>query len=203
MMTCREKAEKAFKEELQYITEEGLRETVLDIFAGLTPAYFFTAPASSSGKYHPPVSNGRYGVIRHTKLACYVAKELFSAFGMNNDDDEDERNIIMAACLLHDIRKFGPNADENGKSAGNHTPTHGYETMMLIMQDYDVPFELTKAIGAHMGVWSCEGAKPYLFTEKPSRVVEIVHLADYIASRNFSRVYDEMLQVDYKELFGE
>ena len=198
-MTCKEKAEVVFREELNRMKDQGLVDDILTIFEEQVPAYFFTAPAAKSGKYHPAVSNGRYGLIRHTLLVCNVAREFMQAFDVH---DQTMKDNIIAACILHDCVKYGKFADENGKSNENTTRTHGYEAMHILIQ-YDFPYEVCRAVGGHMGVWSCEGAKPYLFTEKPNVVTEIVMLADYMASRKFDDKYAKLASVNYELLLED
>jgi len=197
-MTCREKAEIAFKEEFAKIKDKVLLETVLTIFNNEVPDYFFTAPASSSGKYHPAISNGKGGLIRHTKLTVAVAEDLMQAFGIAEQDIKD---CIIVACILHDILKFGQNADENGRSKENTTKTHGYAAYLVLLK-YSLYECIRNAVAGHMGIWSCPEAMPHTFLVSQATVTEIVMLADYIASRDLDKIYRK-LDIKYEELFDE
>jgi hypothetical protein len=69
------------------------------------PLYFWLVPSSSTGKYHPPQSNGRGGLVRHVK-AMLVFCETFIRMNSLTGDDAD---CARVACLTHDIVKYGPN----------------------------------------------------------------------------------------------
>ena len=78
------------------------------------PDYFFTVPASSSGKYHPSYALGDGGLVRHTKAAVSIAHELFNLemFPFTNE----EQDLIIVSLILHDGLKQG---DGNGKRTWN------------------------------------------------------------------------------------
>lgn len=52
---------------IQEIVEECLQKC---------PKEFYTMPASTTGKYHPPFALGEGGLVRHTLAACCWAKDL-------------------------------------------------------------------------------------------------------------------------------
>ena len=70
------------------------------------PNYFFSVPASSSSKYHPDFAGGHGGLIRHTKAAIIVALSFFENPVLCNLN-RDEKDIILAAIILHDSCKHG------------------------------------------------------------------------------------------------
>lgn len=67
------------------------------------PEGFWKDGSSSGGKYHPPEGNGENGIIRHV-IKCIAIVEEFCFF-MNLS--EEERDVLIAAAILHDIRKHG------------------------------------------------------------------------------------------------
>ena len=64
-----------FNKELTYIKDKRIRNSLITILDRL-PEYFYEIPTSSTGKYHPAFSNGEKGLVRHTKAAVRIAKEL-------------------------------------------------------------------------------------------------------------------------------
>ena len=69
---CRE----VFADELAKIHDSSIRDFVIEVYEVICPDYFWTVAASTTGKYHPLVSIGRHGLIRHVKLAVWWG-ELF------------------------------------------------------------------------------------------------------------------------------
>ena len=65
-----------FKDELDMITQKNVKKFTAKTLLKL-PDYFFTAAASSTGKYHPKYVLGEQGLLRHTKAAVKIAAELF------------------------------------------------------------------------------------------------------------------------------
>ena len=65
-----------FKNEINMIKDEDLRNVVYSYMAEATPDYFWTDGASSSGKYHPQFSQGEGVLVRHTKAVVMFAAEL-------------------------------------------------------------------------------------------------------------------------------
>ena len=64
------------------------------------PDYFFTVPASSSGKYHPSYALGDGGLVRHTEAAAIIAHELFNLEMF--DFTPEEQDLILCAIVPHD-----------------------------------------------------------------------------------------------------
>ena len=61
---------KYFKKEISYIKDES-KKRAIEYLIKLLPEYFFTIPASSSGKYHPKFANTVSGLVKHTKAVLY------------------------------------------------------------------------------------------------------------------------------------
>jgi len=67
------------------------------------PVDFWHTPCSGSGKYHPPENQGDSGLIRHLLKCVITTKDLCRYFGLNEEDTD----IVLAATILHDIKKNG------------------------------------------------------------------------------------------------
>lgn len=166
-----------FKSELELIKDEKLRNFCIRILEEL-PDYFFVAPASSSGKYHPKFALGEGGLVRHTKMVVRIAQQLYSlseyqGWGINFDN-------VAAACILHDGLKYG-----FGREPLHTDPMHPINMSQFIMKGSGISWFRKKVISEmvkrHMGQWGKH--KPITKGQK------LVHLADYIASRKFFDMY--------------
>lgn len=108
---------------------------------------FYTEPASSSGKFHPPEDNGAGGVVRHVKKGIVVVEQ----FARRAVFSEMERDIALSAFLLHDSCK-------NGVVWGKDTDyTHGYLASEWLKQfrleDAFAKETLLDAVRYHMAPW--------------------------------------------------
>ena len=95
-----------FKQELNYIKNEKYKENTKKLLE-LVPNYFFEVPASSTGKYHPSFSQGSQGLVRHTKVALKIAKDILDLEYMSNGFNQNEKDLILIAILFHDTQKLG------------------------------------------------------------------------------------------------
>lgn len=170
---------RVFENEIAQIKDDSIKDFVRFYFdAGYVPDYFFQVGASSSGKYHPQFAQGNGGLVRHTKAAFMFAQEFLrmSSYSYMKDIYKD---YALAAILMHDTAKYGIEEFDKEQYA-----SHGENASINInkawrdMYNEEAPYLLTHAIASHMGQWSID--------EKPFTPVDrLVHLADYVASRNF------------------
>ena len=82
-----------FKKEYTYITNDRYRENA-EKLVELLPDYFFKVAASSTGKYHPLFSLGDGGLVRHTKAAIRIAKELLDNNSIGHKFTSDEKDYL-------------------------------------------------------------------------------------------------------------
>ena len=94
-----------FNKEYEYIKNDKKKNDIRYLVSKL-PDYFFEIPASSTGKYHPDFASTSHGLVKHTKVAVRIAKELLDNPGLNNFTN-DEKDIIIMALILHDGCKSG------------------------------------------------------------------------------------------------
>lgn len=150
------------------------------------PDYFFEMPASTTGKYHPWYTLGTGGLVRHTKAAVKIAEDLLN-LEQNHNLDHD---IIIAALILHDCVKKGPNGDQY--TAFEH-PLYSADLVILVansmitdgMVDKEDVDEIIRLIRCHMGQWNTD-RKSTTVLPKPSLEDEkFVHMCDYLASRKY------------------
>ena len=148
-----------------------------------TPDYFFKAPASSTGKYHPQCTCRKGGLLVHVKRAVYIANRLCSGWGIKDLD----RDIVISATILHDIAKVGNPAIAKStyEDYENH-PINGANLILsTLLEEIKPPFDeiikqITNCVQNHMGLWTPEKVKKEI---KKYTLLELaVYTADYIAT---------------------
>lgn len=149
---------------LDRITDVDLRSDVVTVSAQ-APAYFWTAPASTSG-YHHPVCRKKHGLWIHTLMVFTAVERLADSYEERYGVDPDH---ARAAALLHDQRKNGPPEDPSDSS------THDHAVRMAEVARGRLPDPVTDAIAEHMGPW-------YAGPEPETPVGELLHAADMLAS---------------------
>ena len=193
------KAETIFQKELNQIHDKDIKQFVIDCFDKLCPDYFWTCPCSTTGKYHPQVSLGVGGLVRHTKLAVWWGIELLRALCQEPElkDIPTLQDEVIATLLLHDMIKNGKGLNAQGRPFEKGvTGTHGVTLAEKIEEHSDIcldngetsSFRIVTGIAMHMGVWT---TKPYHTIDAAGldAFIELIHLADYAASRKVDEIY--------------
>jgi hypothetical protein len=171
---------KLFERELSLIVDEDLRMAVKSFMEECAPAYFWTDGASASGKYHPKFSHGIGGLVRHTKAVVLFAEELLrmSSYAYMRAEYKD---YVIAACLLHDTVKYGMGEEIDKSAYADHGKNAALAFCDWCHNEGYYPSEfLLNAIKSHMGQWTTDREdRPFTSVDR------CVHMADYMASRNF------------------
>ena len=171
-----------FKREYNYIKDSKKREDIKYLVSNL-PDYFFEIPASSSGKYHPDFARSEHGLVKHTKVAVRMAKELFDNPVLNNFTD-NEKDIMIMALILHDCLK-------SGKTKETHTRfdhpllaceyiRENKDKISLTEEELDL---ITRVISSHMGIWNKDINGNEVLPIPKDKYQRFVHMCDYLASR--------------------
>lgn len=177
-------ANKTFSRELEEIA--GLGDTfngpVVSQFVGsvmdkIVPPFFWTEPASSSGKYHPASSLGRGGLVKHTKQVFWIAKTILDSQMFTVAYPQS----VLAACLLHDGWKYTDSKSFTLKFHATRAvqELRNHASSLISSRDwFDV---MLSCILTHNGRFTKEWDGSKLLPE-----ARIVHIADYVASRPFN-----------------
>ena len=185
-------------EEIGSIDDEGIKSFVRSLL--LKASTFWEIPSSFSGRYHPPDEHGPGGNVLHTKRVVRVAEVISDSYALSIE----ERDLIIAACLLHDITKGIP-SEEVGMF--QYDPMHPY-TVNKFVSDcirYDKEYandshsstlfiseenvqSILRLVRCHLGPWS-----PVPETYPITYMDYIVHLADNIASKVHVIIEDSQL----------
>lgn len=154
------------------------------------PEYFWTIPASSSGKYHPECDLGTGGLVRHSIMVCRVAIDLIRS-EVFIKDNQVNRDIARIATLFHDCIKSG-HIKEDG-TYSEHTVFEHPNLASEFVQEYldaggvdDIKkMMICDAIKTHMGKW-CTSKYSSIILDIPKTDFEkLIHIADYMASRKY------------------
>ena len=175
-------------DEVNMIKDENIKSFVRSILYRCDD--FWTIPSSFSGKYHPADEHGVGGNVVHTKRVVRAASVLSDSYSLS----EDDRDIVYAACILHDITKGVriPNSD-----SCKYDPMHPYTVGQLVkkFQEEDKKYatenqsstlflseeavqSILRLVRCHLGPWS-----PVPETTPITYLDMIVHMADNIASK--------------------
>ena len=185
-----------FKQELEYIKNERIRRSA-EILIDLVPDYFFTVPASSTGKYHPSFSQGEGGLLRHTKVATIIGKEVLSLEYTNNLYTEDEKDILLLGIMLHDTQKLG-NPEER-YTRFDH-PLLAAEFIEQNKEKTELKEEeiklIKRVISSHMGQWNKSNYSSVELPKPSDKYEFFVHMCDYLSSKKFLEVsFDEQNKI--------
>ena len=200
------KVETIFQKELNLIHDTTIRDFVTTCFDKLCPDYFWTCPCSTTGKYHPQVSLGVGGLVRHTQLAGGWGSELMRALGTSSElkDITTLQDEIIATLLLHDLIKNGKGLNAQGYPLDRGvTGTHGTELANKIANtfppalggvDQATMLRILDGVACHMGIWTTQ------VSDRPNNLIDsvsqafanLIHLADYCASRKVDSIYSKL-----------
>ena len=174
-----------FANELNDIKDNNLRQFAIQLLTN-APEYFFTVPASSSGKYHPYFAREVGGLVKHTRCVIFYAECNAESFNF----DEHTKDLAIIAALAHDIKKQGDNNTgsytvwEHPELAYNYVlETQKANANLISVEDATI---IANAILCHMGKWQHDpqftrGKKAFPL---PTTLFDYaVQSADYMASR--------------------
>ena len=176
---------KTFDKEINYINNPRYKENI-KILIDLLPDYFFEVPASSTGKYHPSFALGDGGLVRHTKVAVRIAKELFNDESVSGAYTHNEKDLMMMALIMHDGLKSGLKKSQytnfdHPLLVSNYIKENKDK---LTLNEKEVNF-LCSVIESHMGPWNTNNYSNVVLPKPETRYQRFVHMCDYLASRKF------------------
>lgn len=175
-------------EEINMIKDENIKSFVRSILMRCDD--FWTIPSSFSGKYHPSDEHGIGGNVLHTKRVVRASKVLSDSYSLS----EEDRDIVYAACILHDVTKGIKHGEAD---SCKYDPMHPYTVGNLVKkcQEDDKKYatesqsstlflseeavqSILRLVRCHLGPWS-----PIPETAPITYLDMIVHMADNIASK--------------------
>lgn len=183
---------KYFDVEINYIKDKDKKEDIKYLI-NLLPDYFFTIPASSTGKYHPKFASTKNGLVKHTKVAVRIAYDLFETVTNFTDEDKD---LIIMALIMHDGLKKGMVEEEYTRF------DHPLLVSKLILEnannlkmDISTVRKMCSMIESHMGKWNKNKFSKIELPIPRDEYQRFVHRCDYLASRNYLNVKFDKLNI--------
>lgn len=172
-----------FKIELDYIKDERIRKSCLEMI-NILPDYFFEIEASSTGKYHPEYALGKGGLVRHTKAAVRIAVDLLNDPSIGDKYTSNEKDLMIMGIILHDGVKCGVPKEK-------YTRFDHPILMADIIMDNEEILELEMeeiefvcdVIRTHMGPWITDYNGVEVLEKPTTKYQNFVHMCDYLASR--------------------
>lgn len=185
-------------DEINLISDEAVQSFVRSIL--LKADIFWLIPSSFSGKYHPQDEHNAGGNVLHTKRVVRIANVISDSYCLSTD----EKDLILAACILHDVTK-GIDSEEKGMF--HYDPMHPYTVGQFVVdcQRWDKEHgkdnmssslfitedqmqQIMRLIRCHLGPWS-----PVPETYPITYMDYIVHVADNVASKLHTFIADSEL----------
>lgn len=185
-----------FAKELAWIKDKNKRKYCANVLESL-PDYFFSVAASSTGKYHPEYALGEGGLVRHTKAAVAIAKDLLG-LEMYHKYTPEERDNILITLLLHDGLKHGRNGS---KYTVFEHPQEIAEflcegTEWKDFMDEEDFSQILCGLKSHMGQWNTDKRSRFVLPKPKSAFEKFVHQCDYLASRKYLEVNFDKIDYD-------
>lgn len=174
-------------EEINLIKDEPIKSFVRSIL--LRADAFWKMPSSFSRRYHPIDEHEEGGNVLHTKRVVRAANIMCDSHSLTDED----RDIVLAACLLHDITKGIDIGQDKMQYDPMHPYTVGYFVKKCQEDDKNYATEsqsstiylseeavqsILRLVRCHLGPWS-----PVPETIPITYLDMIVHIADNIASK--------------------
>ncbi|MGM0442396.1 MAG: HD domain-containing protein [Elusimicrobiota bacterium] len=161
-----------FSGELKLISNDKLYSTVIKIL-NRAPEYFWVIPGSLTGKNHPEDENVKGGKVLHTRRTVYIAVKLAKV----EEIDEHEKELLIAALLVHDLFCQG----KNDKPKKHMDPKHPDYLVEQTTDLSNLPYyeDIMEIASGHLGKWGTEENYKIM---KQNKLAKMAHIADYIAS---------------------
>lgn len=174
-----------FKTEINYLKNPKYQENVQTLIE-LVPDYFFIIPAASTGKYHPQFAQGEAGLVRHTKAALKIAKDILSLEYMNNIFTNDEKDLLLIAIMFHDTHKLGVPKEKYTRFdhpllAASFIKDNQDKTTFT---DKEINI-ITKTISSHMGQWNTNSYSNITLPKPNDKYEFFVHMCDFLSSKKY------------------
>ena len=188
---------KHFEKALNYIESDVVRDIIIKALLNVNEK-FYTAGASSTGKYHPDYAAGESGLVRHTNGVVYFAVTLSDL--ECNECNQYEKDLLVGSSILHDTCKSGLNWDK--KHSAHEHPLLVIGLLSdddLTLEEIAIWNELNDIISSHMGEWNESKYSKTSLPKPTKKLQKLLHEADLLASRkpiNLDIFDDDLPEVD-------
>ena len=167
------------------------------------PDYFFTTPASSTGKYHPAFANKRNGLMLHSLAVARIAIQLLDILTATDDEYKDFHNIVVCAAWLHDMLKYGdPYEYKSGQFTVHDHPVIAaefieYKDTADILKSYGFGYDDINAVSdlirTHMGPYTTSKYSDVVLDPPKTALQVLLFQADFLASRKENDIVKDVM----------
>ena len=160
-----------------HITEPKLQKDFYDYIEQYGNYGFMNNPAAVSWKYHPAISHGQGGLLRHTGLVMAGIEEDAAVMGLSKED----RDSMLFSAGIHDLFKYNDRGMPNGKHAEEAAD-------FLKSMGYNKEAEIVKTHMGNIASGYGKGSGP----DKNSPYYKYQKLladTDYLVSRTYAQDY--------------
>ena len=181
-----------FKKELSAIRDTRVRNMTEYLLDNRVPDYFIELPSSSSGRYHPKNKEGNQeSLIEHTKSVVRVLCSFLTHPDISSKFSDYDKDILISSAILHDCVKYDY-PDQKDHTVFSHPVLVKALIDDEISRMYLHEFvTVCDVISTHHGPWTVNRYEDLVLPTMKDNRQWYLHLADYIASRDFIRVdYD-------------
>jgi len=161
--------------EVTDITDSHLREQVIQVIQDDIPNYFWVAPASS--RNHQPEHRSRHGLWLHIKRVCSMFEGFAPSLKKQGHMSQQDVNEMRAACILHDMFKYGRPPTAVDSTVSNHDIL----AANYIRNHTSLPDGVADAVEAHNGCW-------YVGSPPSTSAEQTMHMADLAGSRPYNDI---------------
>lgn len=147
------------------------------------PDYFWTAPASIRD-YHPEDEREPGGLVLHVRRLCKLTEDLVRMYELNLW----EKDILIAACILHDA--FARGIPPNVRHASDQLHPLYPEIMFpynafadRFIKDKRIYDEIMECVACHQGRFG-----PSNMLRSNRKLPTLFQLVDYIGSRTYIKI---------------
>lgn len=174
--------------EIDLIEDEDIRKFVRSVL--LRAGVFWDAPATITTKYSPPDEHGMGGLITHTKRVVRLVVLLCDSYSYVGY----EKDIVLAAALLHDLTKVVQERDDEEPHYDIMYPYTIDRFIKFVRMDDSVHASddqsstmfiteeaamlIMRLVHCHMGPWS-----PIPETYPITNMEMLLHIADHMATK--------------------
>ena len=185
---------------IETVDDPSIKEFLHLYFDKAVKSYFWTLPASSTGKYHPETSKGVGGLVRHTLLACNIADSLMR---MNQYENMKRiRYSVIAALLVHDSQKYGVNEGPQPFCCHDHPILAAEQLKYFFYFIYPLEAQqpqvseawvndIAEAVSRHMGQWTTSTRSSVVLQEPETDFQKFVHLCDYLSGQTYMQYKED------------
>lgn len=178
-------SQELFTSMLSKIKDQEISDFVEDVWETFNLNKTMERQASSSGKYHPLVSNEKNGLAHHTMMTLLAAERIMGLYKPMGKLTNKDCDVIRAAVILHDAWKYDNEEKQNLLHTTKAHPYIAYKNVQTHRNcnlDCETKEKIADAVRLHQSNWGYNKEEITLAQNTRKLINHIVMLADMISS---------------------